>query len=830
MLAWRLALRELRGGLRGLRLLALCLFLGAMALAAVGSLTSAFQMALAARGQDILGGDIEWQMTQRTATPEERAAFAAAGVVSESYRLRAMLTRADSAQSTLVELKSTDAAYPLYGRLLLVRGAQITRPQGMTIAIASPLADRLGLSVGDAVRIGSANFRVGGLIADEPDRLGAGFSLGPSVLISPAGLAATGLVQPGSLYHAHYRVRLAPDADPETVQAAIDRQFPSAGWEVRDRSNGAPGARRFIERLGQFLTLVSLSALIVAGVGVGNGVSAYLDQRRKHIAIMKALGASSGLIFRTTLWQILLVALPAIGFGLAAGAMAPWFAARIGDDALPILPVIAVYPAPLWQGAGYAGLVLVISALPPLARARAIPAAALFRGAIDDRNRLGWQIWSLVALAVLGLAVLAVATASQPRLAAIFMLAVAVFMAMLAAMGWLMRRLAAVLPHPRQPFLRLALANVHRPGAQTGRLVVALGLGLTLFSALTFIETNLSGQLQKSAPKRAPSFFVLDVPGDSLDRFRAQVTGIAPDAKLVTVPSLRGPVVAVNGVRVTDMASIPQNAWILRGDRGLTYARDLPEGSMIVAGQWWPRDYAGPPLISLDAEAARALGIGVGDTLTISVLGVDVTATIASLRRINWETLGFNFAILFAPGTLEAAPHAYMATVAVSAAQENEVQKAIVRDFASASVVRVKDVLTQLNSLLSQLSAAVGAASAVGIAAGMVVLVGTVAAARARRSYDAVLLKMLGATRGQVLLVHCLELMLVAFVVMLLALGLGALGGWYVIVQLFELAWTPDWLRACLTVLLGGGVMLLVGLAGSLSVLAVRPAQALRAL
>ncbi len=825
-LAWRLALRDMRGGLPGLRLLAICLFLGVAALAAVGSLSSAIVAELSSRGQVILGGDLEMEVSQRAATAQERAAFDRVGTVSETVRMRAMAARPDGSDNLLVEFKGVDRRWPLYGNFRLEEGALADRPSGLDVAIAPALAERLKLSPGSRLRIGEAELRVIGIIAEEPDRLGEGFTLGPVVLADLDGVQASGLIQPGSLYTKKYRI-LTPR--PEDAGKALLSQFPSGGWEVQDRNNGAPGTRRFIERLGQFLSLVGLTALIVAGIGVGNGVTSYLDSKRSAIATLKSLGATSGLIFTTYLIQIVIVSIMGIVVGLAVGALSPWAIATVAGDALPVRPRIDLYPAPLLVSAGFGLLIAVGFSLAPLARARAVTAASLFRGGLEPTGRPALNVMVASLLIALLVAALAVGTAREPVFASYFLAGAGVLLIVLALVGWSVSGLSARLPRPKAPLPRLALANLHRPGAQTNRLVVALGLGLTLFATLAVIESNLSGQIERTVPKRAPAYFVLDIPTQEEQRFRAVVEREARGSEVVTVPSLRGTIVAVDGVRVADMKAIPEGAWVLRGDRSLTYAADLPEGSRIAAGKWWPRDYSGPPLVSLDARAAEALGIGVGDTLTVSILGVEIEAEIASLREINWDTMGFNFGLIFSPGVLEGAPHSMMATVATSG-EAASLNNAIAQAFPSSSVIRVKDVIGQVSAVLEQLATAVRMASLVAVLAGVAVLIGAIAASRRARIYDSVILKTLGATRRQVLGAQALEYAGLALLVSVLAIIVGGLAGYTIVTGTLGLDWDPDWGQVLLTVLAGAAIVLSLGLAGSLPALNARPARALREL
>ncbi|WP_244552483.1 ABC transporter permease [Allosphingosinicella indica] len=823
----------MRGGLAGLRLLAVCLFLGVLALAGVGSLSASIVRGLSDQGQAILGGDVQADVAQREATPGELALLRREGAVSHVTRMRAMAARPDGSETMLVDLKGIDAAYPLYGDFRLAPGAIAPRPGAGQVAIGPELGERLRVGVGDPVRIGNALFTVAGIIAEEPDRPGQGFTLGPPAIVDRAGLAATGLVQPGSLYTSLYRIRIAPGTELEPVTKRLETRLADAGFDVDDRTNSAPGTRRFIERVGQFLTLVGLTALVVAGIGVGNGVSSWLDMKRGGIATLKLLGATGGTIFRIYLIEIGLVAGGAIAAGLAAGALVPWVVVQVAGDALPVPPALGLHPLPLAASAAYGILIALVFALLPLARAREVPAASLFRGAVASSARglrANAGMLLAVALAAAGIAALAIFTAREPLFAAGFIAAALGLLLMLSLLGGAIRALAARLPRPKSPLLRLALANVHRPGAQTGRLVVALGLGLTLFTTLAVIETNLAGQIRTTIPQRAPSFFLLDIPVGEIDRFRSLAKQAAPEGDLVTVPSLRGSVVAVNGQRVADMESIPDGAWMLRGDRGLTYAATPPGSSRVVEGEWWPADYAGPPLVSVDVEGARALGLKPGDGLTFSILGREFDARIANLREINWDTMGFNFAIVFAPGALESAPHSFMATIAMPADEERGFARAVSNAFPAVSAIRVKEIVQTVSDMLGQLTVAVRSAASVAILAGIAVLVGALAASRRARIYDSVILKLLGATRARILGAQAIEFVGLALVLAAVAFALGAAAGWYVVVQVLELEWAPDWPIVLATLAAGAAVTLVLGLLGTLPALAAKPAQALRTL
>ncbi len=828
-LAWSLARRDLHRSLQGLRLLFLCIFLGVATLAAIGSLTSAITTEIAERGRMILGGDLQVSMSQRQASPDELRAMRAAGQVSETVRMRAMARSGGDGPAVLTELKGVDAPYPLYGSLI-VDGRAVRISATDQVYIAPELADRLGIGRGSMLRVGEADFRVAGIITDEPDRVGEGFTLGPVAIVSMAGLQRTRLVQPGSLITSKYRLRLPASAQPEAVTDELKERFPASSWEFRDRDRAAPGASRFFERMGQFLSLIGLAALTIAGIGVSNGVGAYLRRKRDGIATLKMLGATSADIGRVYLLQTGMVTLLAVAAGLTFGTLVQAIAVASVGDLLPVRPGFQLHATPLLVSAAYGILMAFIFVLPPLGRARVQPVASLFREAVARRRGIGWRAILTAATALALIVVLAAGTAREPLFTLAVLGAVGAAILLLALAGLAVTRLARAAPRPRQPLVRLAVTGLHRPGSQTVGLVIALGLALTLFVSIAAIQTSLTAEIEGTVPKRAPDQFVLDIPSNERPRFEAIVRGHAPNADVNIVPNLRGTITAYGNTRVADLEEPPPGAWFLRGERGVTYSATLPEGSELDAGEWWAADYRGLPLVSLDREAAEILGVGVGDTLTVTVLGREIVARIASLREIHWDTMGFNYILVFPPSVLQSAPHNLAATIDLEPTQEASVARAVLRAFPSATIVDVGEIITEVSSILRQMSVAILLAGSAAVLAGIAVLIGALAASRLARYYDSVILKTLGATRFQILAVQAIEYGLLALVVTGISLALGLAGAWYVIVKVFEFGWSPDWPVVIATLACGAALTLTLALLSSLPILRLRPATALRAL
>ena len=834
--AWAIARRDLNARFRGLRLLLVCIFLGTAALSAIGTLTTAISRELASSGQELLGGDLEVEVWQRTLSADEMQALSAYGTISSGYRMQAMASTPQAAAP--VELKAVDAKWPMFGRLTLTDGRSVGAPSGKDAWIAQSALERLGIAVGENFTVGTVTLRAAGVIADEPDRLSEGFQLGPTIIVAGGVPAEAGLTAPGALYQTKHRIAFAdPSRDPAAVEDALTKAFPNSGFDIRTRDRASPGADRFVRQMSDFLTLVGLAALVIAGIGIAGGVSSYLDQRRAGIATLKVLGATSGDIVRIYAMQIGVAAVVGSIAGLAAGVLVTPLLARALQGLLPVTSGFIIAPGALLLAASYGLLVAFAFAAAPLLRARTFPAMALMRSGIvplaRDRRAL-----AATAAGIAAICALALLTTAQPLLSGGFLAGAGGALALLAGLGWAIQTLARRLPRPRNPLLRSALANIHRPGAPTGSLVTALGFGLAAFVLLAAVQSAIDGNIASRVPRQAPDYFVLDVPVAKEPRFFEVIQSEFPKAGIRTVPTMRGAVLAYGPrdkmVRVADLEEIPEGAWALRGERGLTYADTLPEGNRVVAGQWWSPVHTGEPLVSVDARLAEAVGLKVGDYLTIGILGVERTARVANLREIDWESMGFNFTLVFSRNAISDAPHNLSATIdlpeGADTAARGRLLRALVREMPSSSVIEVGGILVEARKLLEQVSLATLAAAAVTVLAGLAVLMGAIAAARAARTYDTVMLRVLGASRRQILLLQLAEYGLLAGVLALVALALGGGLAWVVITQLFEFDWLPDWGEVLGVLGLGVALVLGFALAGSLPLLRAKPARALREL
>jgi len=829
----RFALRELRGGLRGFVVFLACIALGVAAIASVGSVSQSMTEGIEREGRAILGGDVAFTLVQRQASAAERSFLESKGTVSEIASVRGMARRADGSDQTLVEVKAVDGAYPLYGSVVTAGGGGLSPSAPLDALADEELFTRLGLKAGDSIGLGATTLRLAGVIATEPDKLATGLGFGPRLLVSRAALDASALVQPGSLVQWSYRVKLPEGVDPGKVVEAAKAAFPDAGWQIRTRDDASPGLRRSIDQFTQYLTLVGLAALVVGGVGVGNAVAAFVERKRGVIATLRSIGAASRFVVALYLTEIMIIAAVGVAIGVVIGALVPVVAIQFLADVLPVGAESGVYPGALATAALYGFVTALAFALLPLGRIPDVAPASLFRdssGIERGRARFGFLAGALGSGAVL--AGLAVLLAYDRRIALIFVGAIAAAFVVLRLVGWLVT--IAARHAPRIPLLplRYAVGNLHRPGALTYSVMLSLGLGLALIVTLALIDGSLQRQLKSSMPDNGPSFFFLDVQKDAIAPFTAFLSEKAPGAAIESVPMLRGRITRVNDVPSDQVKPSADSAWVLQGDRGVTFSATLPKNSRLVEGAWWPEGQTGEPLVSIEARVARGLGLKLGDTITVNVLGRQITAKIANLRQVDWESLAINFVLVFSPSTFAGAPYSVLTTLALPGAPDASREAALMRDvgkaFPTVTAIRVREALDRVSSILEQLMVAIRAASSVALAAAVLVLAGALAAGLQGRLRDTVVLKTLGATRRQLLLAFGFEYGLLGLAAAIFGVGVGSLAAFAVVAGVMKQSFTFSALEAVLAALVAVLLTVLLGLAGTWRLLGRKAAPYLR--
>ena len=832
----RLAIRDFRGEIGGYKIFIASVILGVGSIAGVGSLSESILGGIASDGRKILGGDISIRVNHRPVTKIQLNWLSKHAEISRVSSMRSMARHKKRGLSTLVNLIAIDARYPLFGKLKLTPNTEVERilsyhNGAWGAAIDRRIAEKLKLKLHDFVSIGNTQFRVSAFVLSKPDQ---NFSLraltqGPPFIVSDKSLSATGLVMPGTQIYYEYRLKLPPKINLEDFKNRLSKAFPSAGWRVRDRKTAAPSTERFINRITQFITLVGLTALFIGGLGAGNSVHAHLAKKTNIIATLKCVGAKKKQVFAIWLSEIAVVATIGILIGMTIGAILPATLATTLAEFLPVPMKITIYPKPLVLAGIYGLLVAAVFSLWPLARASAITPGNLFRDLTNPvRTKIGWIIHLLIGCCIVVLVVLAMATAQDSKIATWFIVGVFVVFGVFYSVGKLIVKLAPHAANTKFTVLRFAIKNLYRPGNQTTHIVLSLGLSLSILIAVVAVQGNLENQISRNMPNKAPSFYFIDIQPTQVSEFENVIRKLTNIRTIERVPILRGRITHINKISSSQIKISPNVAWVLRSDRGITWSATKPETAKIVKGDWWRDDYRGPPLVSFDARAAAGMGIDVGDTITVNVLGRPMTAKIANLRAIDWRTLRVNFVMIFSPGVIETAPQTYIAAIKINPDLESDVQRVVTKRFTNINTISVREILTSITKLMEKIAAAVQIIAGVTVLAGGLVLASSIASGQHRRMHEAVVFKVLGARPKDVVTSLIWEYGSLTFFILGFSTILGSVAGWAIITQLMGANWTPN-IETILTTAILSGILIIFGsVIGTWGILKQKPAAFLR--
>ncbi len=832
-------LRESRGSRARLVFFSSCIAIGVAAVVAVTALSAALEEGLRAESRELLAADLVLQ-AYRPLPGELEPALATITPGAKRTDVRELATMVaapasskEAGRSLLCELKVVDGEYPFYGELVLEPAFPLSELLGPENAVVAPeLLAGLGLSLGDALRIGGADFRVAGVVYDEPDRLDFSFALGPRVFLSGAGLERTALLGAGNRVKYRALVRLAHPADLRAIVERLREALGGASWiRFETHLDSQRGVRRGIERFDSFLGLVALLSLILGGIGVAQVTRSWVSARALSIAVWKSIGLRP----REILFLYLLHALLFAGLGSAAGALLggalPFLLPRLVPDLLDPGLVRPFQPLALLRGVSLGLGVAVLFALPALTAVWRVPAVLVLRSAARPLRPPKAVRFGAATLLALGLFASAWIQGGRLDHAAWFLGGLTVLVLLLVLGAQVLVGSARVLPRRGLgPILAHGLAALARPGSETIGGIVALGLGTWVVTSLALVETRLHAELRGALPDDAPSVFLVDVQPDQWDGVRS-ILEEARGGGIEAVPVVMARLAAIDGVPVDDLVGKTREAggrprWVLTREQRLTWLEELPASNRLVEGALWSDPSRAE--ISLEQDYAEDLGVELGSTLAFDVQGVRFEFTVTSLRAVEWESLAINFFLVVEPGFLDDAPQMRLASARIASAAEQGVQDRLVARFPNVTMLRVRAILEKIAALLERSAWGVRLLGGFTVVAGITILAGAIAAKDLRRSAEAALLKTLGVTRGGILLLFATEFALTGAVAGVLgAFGAYALA-WGFLEQVLGLEARLALAQLAAGVLTTVILAVVAGIAASGRALAVRPGKVLR--
>ncbi|HEV7718395.1 MAG TPA: FtsX-like permease family protein [Arsenicitalea sp.] len=843
LLDWmRIGMLDLRGDLRRFGVLIACLALGTGTIAAVGSVGAALQQAVVRDATTLMGGHLEASRPDRDANATELAFLQTLGQVTHVVDTNARGTSGDN--SAFIDLLVVGDNYPLLGNVVSPQLKLGEKPSvlldqrgGAYGAIADPvLLDRLGIGIGGHFKIGGTEFEARGTLTSVPDGAVRGFHLGLTALISTAALAATPDARPplpGMLTQHRYKIVLK-DLTYDAAAAAIATQFHDVNWKTRSPREAAGNLARYYDLFTRFLLIVGLSSLLVGGVGVSNGVTAYIGERQRSIATMRSLGATGPRIMVHFLTQIGVLAAVGVGLGVLLGAVSTALALPLLGKALNVDLPASIDPKALLTAAAFGLLAAFAFSYLPLVRAEKVRPVLLFRSLGSVMPQANWRdmvrpgVLAPIVLAALGIFWLAVVTTDDFRLVLSYAVGVAFAFLLLRAAGLLLQFVLRLVPPLPNAAVRNAFSNIVRPGSSAPVVIMSLGLGLAMLLVIALLNSNLHSQLLGAVSRDAPTFVATDLFDDEVGELQSLAKTDPMLTKFESSPMLRGEVTAVKGTPSSEFKNLPEEAaFMLDGEIPLTWLRDLPAGTTVVDGKWWPSDYTGKPLISLRSTMKSQLGLNVGDTVQFKLFGDTIEATVANFREYQWQN-GINFMVTFSPGVIQNYPSSYLGTIKASPGHEKDLERTLARQFSEITFIPIGDALNQAVNILGQLGTAVNIVGGLAVVNGLLVLAGTMSAGRKQREADAVVQKVLGATRANVVWVFTLEYGLLGAFAALIATLVGTAGAWAITQRALEVGFAIDPLL--ILSVIAGAVLLTIaaGAATTWSALSTRPAQFLR--
>jgi putative ABC transport system permease protein len=883
MFEFKMAWRETRGAWRHFLYFFVCIAVGVGALVAVSLFASHVNRAVTREARGLLGGDIEIRSSHPLSADGERvlATLNERGLVTTHIsELVAMAARHGNGVpiqgrrlTQIVELKAVDARYPLYGTLVVDPPQPLYRllhPEAeacgaapcLGAVVQESLLIRMGLVPGDRLKIGQAIFLVTGIVRMEPDRMANAFSLGPRVIVSREGLQAAELIKPGSRVRERRLLKLPEGTPLERMQSDVKERLAADSVRVSGYRDAQPQLKRFLDQLARYLGLIGLTALFIGGLGVAMSVHAFVREKMQTIAILKTIGAGTGTVVRVYLVQAVCLGFFGSLAGISAGVLIQAALPSLLTDVFTtdILHQLGVSPGlsavsilPLVKGALLGLLTTLLFTMWPLLAIRDIKPASIFRRDIETTPAAAdgrwWRRWGLhdrpkvlTGVTVLaGLGGLSVWQAGAWKIGLLFMGGLTLAVVMLFLCGTVLIGGLARLPKTSSLSLRYVVGNLVRPGGQTVGILIAIGIAVTIISTVSLVEQALLREVGDTRPVDAPTFFFIDIQPDQTTDFIGVVGRETGGVKPELTPLVRSRLHAINGMAVKlddeqhgddrqdESTEDRRRQWYLSREYVLTYLDRLPKGNEIVQGHWWgPGDTATTPLVSVEEEAAKAMGVSIGSVMEFDIQGATVAAHVASIRKVDWGSFSTNFYMILSPGSLDGAPVTYVGTIHVPPAQEVPLQEAVVAAFPNVSAIHVGDVLDNFGRVLDRLSLAIRAVALFCLLAGGLVMAAALAGTRYRRLYESVIFKALGATRTLIGRIFALEYALLGLVGGIIAIGLSSALSWLVLVYLFELSWSLQPVVLGSALVLTMAVTVAVGFLGTFRLLGEKPLAILR--
>lgn len=832
----RLFKRGTRSQRSGLGLFRLCLILGVASIACAGSISYNLRHGLLDDSRELLGGDVEFSRHQFRIAHVVQAFAVFSGTLSEVAEVRAMVNA--GGKRAMVELKGVDAKYPLYGKLRFegkTPRREIfprSRKNGQFgAAVERQLLDTLGLKIGDVINIGYMDFEIRAVIAHEPDRIGGGgiFGLGPRVMINMTAFDKTGLSDPTRNVLYRFRIKLPASTDLDEWYKTVQQRFPWAKWNTRDWRQPIPGLGETVKRIGIFLHFSGLTILVTAGIGIASAAAGFINRQQRNIAIYRCLGAKESLIRKLFTRQLADITLQSLAIGLLLGAAAHSALIASLNAYFPLQISTTMSLVPLAIATGYGIAITLLFTAFPLYATSTVRASILLRQSAPLRLKpKGWMPYAIAAGSIAALFGLTYLMTHDLQLTVYYGLAIALSIVALRMASGLLRLAYELLLH-RQKLpvsLRLSLLALRRPAAASS--FTALGLALSFTVVLLASGHSVLAYLKNNWPERAPAYLVHDLPADEVKNLRDQFAHTEGVDEVLTMPLLSGRIISVRGGKASKAVLEMNQQWAINSPLTVSYSYGPVKNTTLKDGYWWTSDYTGEPLASVTEELAEALNLKIGDKIVLQAQNLELQMEINNIRKTRIANLGMNFDVIATPTGLPGLKQQWIAAIYASPKADNAVQRVITYFFTSQTLIDIRSITARLSNLIGQLQITVWLSALLAVIGSLLVTASALGSNMPQRLYDAVLLKLLGASRKMLHDIRRIEFGTLGITCTLVATFLGGALSYVMLEKLLPESLDFPWAVVPVLLFTATGVLILTGMLATRRVQHVRPMAMLR--
>ena len=796
-LIFKYALKDLSRNYKKLTSIIVTLFISLFILSAIFTIEDSLKKELNDNAKALLGGDLEIDYNRNQGNLTLIDKVKEFSTISQMIEFSTMVstTNREKNKSLFTRIKTVDTKYPLYGTVEYEPVGAFDRMhnEANTVLINQSLSKNLNLKINDQVKVQDQLFTVIGIVKSVPDVSGF-VAFGDWALAGEQTLEILKLNGIGSFLNYEYKVKFDENDDPKKIEQKIEDIF-KEDQEVKLRypENSASGLKRIINNFSQFLSLVSISAMLIAGIGIANTLLSFINQNNMSIAVRKAVGFYSGNIKTLYYLQllILLFVVTALAYGssfLIVPIVDQYLSDGLGLNILPLfsfINFIKIFLVGL--------LVLVIFSIPTINSIDQIKASNLFRNVFQNLEFYYTKKSIALSLILLSILVIIFSLGSEnPTYSlgyfAAFFVCLGVFFLLSKLIIFFLKRYKST----QIISLKVSIKNITQSKSITPITIMSLGLGVTLLLTMALIGTNFKREIAKSIPDIAPDYFFVGIQKGERDIFETNILNMDPNAKVEVVPMVSSGIIKINGINPnTYIKSDNDSYWVIGSDRRSSWVDEVPKDNPLTDGEWWDLTKPNELQISLDAKVARDLKINLGDVFTLNIYGREIEGSIVNFREVDYRDLSINFAMLFNPQFANNIPHEYLATAKFDSIEKfNEIS--MLETLPSLSIIKIADYLNKVTSVLNKVFIAVSLISAITIVIGLIVIASAIMVQGKVKEFQNLVFKILGFSKKDVVLSSIIEFIIIFKSVIIIAIFFAVIASKFIMENIFELVWKFD--------------------------------------